>query len=54
MIVNEKHKFYLNLIKIGAGVASGALVLTENHPYATLMLMVIAAVASEALNYKKS
>lgn len=53
MIKNEKLRFALKLIKVAAGVGGGALVLTENHPYITMFVLIIGAVANEALNYKE-
>lgn len=54
MIKDERIRFGLKLIKVAAGVAGGALVLTENHPYLTVCILIVGAVANEALNYKGS
>ena len=52
-MIGEKTEFILKLVKVAAGVAGGALVLTENHPYFALIVLVIGAVANEALNVKE-
>jgi len=37
----------LRLIKIAAGVAGGAVILSENHPYLAVCILVVGAVANE-------
>lgn len=54
MKISEKQKFVLNLVKVAAGVAGGALVLTENHPYIALIVLVVGAIANEALTYNQT
>ena len=52
MQLTEIQKFVLQMIKVASGIAGVAVVLTEDHPYITVVILVIGAVANEALNYK--
>lgn len=51
---SEKFKISLVAIKAICGVAGGALVLTENHPYITLIILSIGAAANEVQAYLKN
>jgi len=51
--MSQKVKFILTVIKSVSGVIGGALVLTENHPYITLLFLAIGAGANESLNFFK-
>lgn len=53
MTVKESTLFWLKMVKVAAGVAGVSLVLTENHPYITTVVLIIGAVANEALEYFK-
>jgi hypothetical protein len=52
MKLTEKQRFVLQMIKVASGVAGVAGVLTENHPYITVGVLIVGALANEALNYK--
>ena len=52
MKLTEKQRFVLQMIKVASGVAGVAGVLTENHPYITVGILVVGALANEALNHK--
>ena len=52
MKLTEKQRFVLQMIKVASGIAGVAVVLNENHPYLTVGILVVGAVANEALNYK--
>ena len=52
MKLTEKQRFVLQMIKVASGIAGVAVVLNENHPYLTVGILVIGAIANEALNYK--
>jgi hypothetical protein len=52
MIFTEKQRFVLQMIKVASGIAGVAVVLNENHPYLTVGILVVGALANEALNYK--
>jgi hypothetical protein len=47
----KKYELHLHLIKAAAGVAGGALILTEKHPFISLGFLILGAVANEALMY---
>ena len=51
--MSNKHKFIILATKAVCGVAGGALVLTENHPYLALAILAIGAAANEAIIYFK-
>jgi len=51
--MSQKYKFILTVVKAVSGVIGGALVLTENHPYITLIFLAVGAGANEALNFFK-
>lgn len=53
MNFTDKNRFVLKLIKVGSGVLGSAMVLNDNHPYFTVAVLVIGAVANEALNYNE-
>ena len=46
MQLGNKTRFVLQMIKVGAGIAGGAIVLTENHPYLALVVLIVGAVAN--------
>lgn len=52
MILSDKQKFYIKMVKVASGVLGGALIINENHPYIALGILVVGAIANEALNYK--
>jgi len=52
MKLTEKQRFVLQMIKVASGIAGVAVVLNENHPYLTVGILVVGALANEALNYK--
>ena len=49
----KKWELALLIIKAVSGVAGGALVLTENHPYISLLVLACGAAANEAIMYFK-
>ena len=52
MKLTEKQRFVLKMVKVASGIAGVAVVLNENHPYLTVGILVVGALANEALNYK--
>jgi len=52
MRLTEKQRLILRLIKVGSGVAAGAMVLKEDYPILTIGMMIVAAMANEVLTYK--
>jgi hypothetical protein len=47
----KRTKLILTITKAVCGAIGGALVLTENHPYITLVFLAIGAGANEAVNF---
>lgn len=50
----KKFELLLLIVKAVSGVAGSALILTENHPYITLLVLAAGAAANEALMYIKN
>jgi divalent metal cation (Fe/Co/Zn/Cd) transporter len=49
----DKYKLFGLIIKAITGVIGGSLVLTENHPYITLIVLSIGAGANEYISFIK-
>jgi hypothetical protein len=49
----EKYKIIAICIKAFTGIIGGSLVLSENHPYLTITVLGIGAVANEVVSYIK-
>jgi hypothetical protein len=49
----EKLKLIGTCIKAATGIAGGSLVLSEGHPYLTIAILAIGAVASEVVSFIK-
>jgi len=52
-ILSNKWQLILLIVKAVSGVIGGALILTENHPYISLLVLAIGAAANEAISYFK-
>ena len=51
--MNKQLEIIVLSVKAICGVAGGALVLTENHPYISLTFLCLAAAANELILYLK-
>jgi hypothetical protein len=51
--MKRKHEFIILAVKAVCGVVGGALILTEDHPYLSLLFLAIGAAANEAVIYFK-
>jgi hypothetical protein len=49
----EKYKLIALCIKAFTGIIGGSLILSENHPYLTITILGIGAVANEMVSYIK-
>lgn len=49
----EKYKLLGLMIKAATGVIGGSLILTEKHPYASLLILAIGAAANEWVSFIK-
>lgn len=52
-ITKDKYTFLAYAIKAVTGVVGTSLVLEQNHPYITVAVLAIGAVANEAIDYFK-
>ena len=53
MNIKSKYELAAMLIKAATGVIGGSLVLENKHPYITLCVLAIGAMANELLTYLK-
>ena len=51
--IKSKYELVAMLIKAATGVIGGSLVLENQHPYITLAVLAIGAMANELINYLK-
>ena len=49
----EKWLRLAHILRAGLGIATGATILTENHPYWSLLLMIKAAMVNEYIIFVK-
>lgn len=49
----DKYKLVGLIIKSVTGIIGGSLILTENHPYITLIVLSIGAAANEGVSFLK-
>ena len=49
----DKYKLFGLVIKSVTGIIGGSLILTENHPYITLIVLSIGAAANEWVSFLK-
>ncbi len=49
----DKYKLIGNSIKAVTGVVGGSMVIQNEHPYGTLCVLAIGAIANEVVNYIK-
>lgn len=52
-MISDKWVFTAYAVKAVTGVVGASLVLEQNHPYITLLVLSIGAVANEAINFFK-
>lgn len=52
-VLSDKWAFTAYAVKAVTGVAGASLVLEQNHPYITLLVLAVGAVANEAIMFFK-